>query len=384
MYPLGCFASLAMTDGAETLVARFLRSPTPGPHPDPLPRRAGEGDYCRKVTPLSASVHLAPPASASSRPKRRWRAAAWAPAMVLILLCVIIAGINRNFLSFGNFVRMSQDAAIPLVLGIGETFIILMGSIDLSVEGVLTLAAVILSMTVLNGMNDNDLGIVAVLLVLAVGAFVGLVNGVIHVRLKVPSFMATLGTWFIGVGVANALLGGMATRINDPWIRGLAIKRVLGFPWGVWLALVCLAIAFVIQNYTRLGRYVYALGGGEELAALSGISVARVRIVTFTLAGVFYAIGGILAAAQLGLGNAQIGNGRLFTTVTAVVVGGTSLSGGQGGVLQTFVGVLIVSVLSNGMVLMGVPPSVQIGFQGLMIIGAVALSIDRERMRIVK
>ena len=114
--------------------------------------------------------------------------------------------------------------------------------------------------------------------------------------------MATLGTWFIGVGVANALLGGMATRINDPWIRGLAIQRVLGFPWGVWLALACLAIAFVIQNYTRLGRYIYALGGGEELAALSGISVARVRIVTFTLAGVFYAIGGILAAAQLGLG----------------------------------------------------------------------------------
>jgi ribose transport system permease protein len=243
---------------------------------------------------------------------------------------------------------------------------------------------VILSLTVLNGMNDNNLGVVGVLLVLAVGGLVGLANGVIHVRLKVPSFMATLGTWFIGVGVANALLGGMATRINDPWIRGLAIQRALGFPWGVWLALVCLAIALVIQNYTRLGRYVYALGGGEELAALSGIPVARVRIGAFTLAGVFYAIGGILAAAQLGLGNAQIGNGRLFTTVTAVVVGGTSLSGGQGGVLQTLVGVLIVSVLSNGMVLMGVPPSVQIGFQGVMIIAAVALSIDRRLMRVVK
>src|SRR5208282_1819586 len=172
-------------------------------------------------------------------------------------------------------------------------------------------------------------------------------------RAEGPSFMATLGTWFIGVGVANALLGGMATRINDPWIRGLAIKRVFGFPWGVWLALLCLAVALVIQNYTRLGRYIYAIGGGEELAALSGISVDRVRIVTFTLAGVFYAVGGILAAAQLGLGNAQIGAGRLFTTVTAVVVGGTALSGGQGGVLQTFVGVLIVVVLSNGMVLMG-------------------------------
>ena len=312
------------------------------------------------------------------------RVAAWAPTLVLILLCLIIAAINRNFLTFGNFVRMSQDAAIPLVLGLGETFIILMGSIDLSVEGVLTLAAVILSMTVLNGMNDNNYGIFAVLLVLVVGAAVGFANGLVHVRLKVPSFMTTLGSWFIGVGIANALLGGMAIRINDPWIRGLAIQRTLGFPWGVWLALACLAIAFVIQNQTRLGRYIYALGGGEDLAALSGISVSRVRIVTFTLAGVFYAIGGMLAAAQLGLGNAQIGNGRLFTTVTAVVVGGTSLSGGEGGVLQTFVGVLIVSVLSNGMVLMGVPPSVQIGLQGLMIIGAVALSIDRKRMRIVK
>ena len=309
--------------------------------------------------------------------------AAWAPAMVLVLLCLFIAAINHNFLTFGNFVRMSQGAAIPLVLGLGETFIILMGSIDLSVEGVLTLSAVILSMTVLNGMNDNNFGLVAVLLVLAVGAAVGFANGVVHVRLKVPSFMATLGSWFIGVGAANAMLGGMAVRINDPWIRGLAIQRALGFPWGVWLALACLAAAFVIQSHTRLGRYIYALGGGEELAALSGISVSRVRILTFTLAGVFYAVGGVLAAAQLGLGNAQIGNSRLFTTVTAVVVGGTSLSGGEGGVLQTFVGVLIVSVLSNGMVLMGVPPSVQIGLQGLMIIGAVALSIDRAA-RVVK
>jgi ribose transport system permease protein len=331
---------------------------------------------------MNASPKAPSVASGAAR-RRRQRVVAWAPVMVLALLCLIISIINHNFFTFGNLVRMSQDAAIPLVLGIGETFIVLMGSIDLSVEGILTLAAVILSMTVLNGMNDNNLGVFAVLLVLVVGGAVGFVNGVVHVRLKVPSFMATLGSWFIGVGVANALLGGMAIRINDPLIRGLAIRRVLGFPRGVWLALACLAVAFVIQNHTRLGRYIYALGGGEELAALSGISVSWVRIVTFALAGVFYAMGGVLAAAQLGLGNALIGNGRLFTTVTAVVVGGTSLSGGEGGVLQTFVGVLIVSVLSNGMVLMGVPPSVQIGLQGLMIIGAVALSIDR-KTRVVK
>jgi ribose transport system permease protein len=333
---------------------------------------------------LGTSVTLARSADQRVRRLRRWRIASWAPVIVLVLLCAIIAAINPNFLTFGNFVRISQAAMIPLVLGLGATFIILMGSIDLSVEGVLTLAAVSLSMLVLNGANSNNLGVLAALIVLVTGAGVGFVNGIIHVRLRVPSFMVTLGTWFIGVGVANALLGGMAIRINDPLVRALAIERFLGFPWGVWLALFCLAVALFVQNYTRLGRYIYALGGGEELAALSGIPVAHVRIATFTLAGVFYAIGGILAAAQLGLGNAQIGNGRLFTTITAVVVGGTALSGGQGSVLQTLIGVLIVVVLSNGMVLMGVPPSVQIGAQGLMIIAAVALSIDRKLMRIVK
>ncbi len=315
---------------------------------------------------------------------RRWKLAAWAPLAVLVALCAIIAVINPNFLSFGNAVRISQTAMIPLVLGIGATFIILMGSIDLSVEGVLTSAAVVLSMLVLNGANSNEYGLLGVGAVLLVGAGIGLVNGIIHVKLKIPSFMTTLGTWFIGVGAANALLGGMAVRINDPMIRGLAIQRFMGFPWGVWLALFCLLVAILIQNHTRFGRYLYALGGGEDLAALSGINVARVRIAAFTLAGAFYAVGGILAAAQLGLGNAQIGTGRLFTTVTAVVVGGTALSGGEGGVLQTLVGVLIVVVLSNGMVLMGVPPSVQIGVQGLMIIVAVALSIDRRKMRVVK
>lgn len=312
------------------------------------------------------------------------RLAGWAPLAVLVLLCILIATINPNFLSFGNVVRISQSAMVPMVLGIGATLIILMGSVDLSVEGVLTLAAVLLSMLVLNGANANELGLFAVAIVLAVGAGVGFVNGVINVYLKVPSFMATLGTWFIGVGIGNALLGGMAIRINDPLIRGLAIERFLGFPRGAWLAIFCVIIALLIQNYTRLGRHIYALGGGEELAALSGISVAKVRIAAFTLAGVFYAIGGILASAQLGLGNAQIGNGRLFTTITAVVVGGTSLSGGRGGILQTVVGVLIVVVLTNGMVLVGVEPSVQIGVQGVMIITAVALSINRKLMKIVK
>ena len=315
---------------------------------------------------------------------RRFRFAPWAPVLVLVALCAVATAINPNFLTFGNLVRVAQAAMIPLVLGLGATFVILMGSIDLSVEGVLTLGAVVLSLLVRNGANGNDLGVFAVLIVLAVGAGMGALNGLVHVRLRIPSFMATLGMWFVGVGLGNAILGGLAVRITDPVIRGLALDRILGFPWGVWLALAALLVAYVIQDHTRLGRYFYALGGGEELAALSGIPARRVRVLAFTLAGTFYALGGVLAAAQLGLGNAQIGTGRLFTTITAVVVGGTSLSGGQGSVLQTLVGVLIVSVLSNGMVLMGISPSVQQAVQGLLIIGAVALSIDRARARIVK
>lgn len=315
---------------------------------------------------------------------RRFRLAPWAPLMVLVALCVIVAAINPNFLTFSNFVRISQAAMIPLVLGLGATFVILMGSIDLSVEGVLALAAVVLSLVVLNGANANDFGVLGALFVLLIGAGMGFLNGVIHVKMRIPSFMATLGMWFVGVGVANAILGGLAVRINEPLVRGLAIDRFLGLPWGVWLALVALGVAWVIQEHTRLGRYMYALGGGEELAALSGIPASRVRIAVFTIAGVFYALGGILAAAQLGLGNALIGQGRLFTTITAVVVGGTALSGGQGSVLQTLVGVLIVVVLANGMVLMGVSPYVQQAVQGLLIIAAVAISIDRARNRIVK
>lgn len=330
---------------------------------------------------------IRPTAATPQKPAiRRWRLASWAPVLVLVLVCAVIAVINPNFLTFGNFVRISQAVMIPLVLGLGATFIVLMGSVDLSLEGVLTLSAVILSMLVLNGANANDLGLLAIPIVILVGAGVGFVNGIIHVRFQVPSFMVTLGTWFIGVGIANAILGGTATRINDQFIRAFAIVRdpVVGLPWGVWVAIVCFLIALVIQNYTRLGRHIYALGGGEELAALSGIPAARVRILAFTIAGVFYAVGGILAAAQLGNGYSQIGVGRLFTTLTGVVVGGTALSGGQGGVQQTLVGVLIVVVLSNGMVLMGIAPSIQIGVNGLMIIAAVALSIDKKMMRIVK
>jgi ribose transport system permease protein len=334
----------------------------------------------------AASGTLAARQEAPAARRRRLlrRLGPFAPVLVLVALCVLIGLINPSFLSARNLVRVANTGAIPLILGLGVTFVIIMGSIDLSIEGVVAFGAVILSLVVLNGANANDFGLLGALLVILLGALLGLINGVIHVALRIPSFMATLGMWFVGVGVANAILGGVTVRINDQTIRALALERLWGMPIAVWVALVALGIAYVIQNHTRLGRHVYAIGGGEDLAALSGINVRRCRIAVFTIAGTFYGLGGIIAAAQQGAGFALIGQGRLFTTITAVVVGGTALMGGSGGVLQTLVGVLIVMVLSNGMVLMGISPYVQQVVQGVLIIIAVALSVDRARLGINK
>jgi ribose transport system permease protein len=336
------------------------------------------------MTAASAASHVPGHLQAERWRKLRRRLAPWAPLLVLIALCIVIGVLSPHFLSVRNMVRIANSAAIPLILGLGVTFVIIMGSIDLSMEGGVALAAVILSLLVLNGANANDFGLLGALVVLCLGAGMGFINGVIHVGLRIPSFMATLGMWFVGVGIANAILGGVTVRVTDPLIRALALERLGGVPYAVWLASVVLAIAYVIQNHTRLGRYIYAIGGGEDLAALSGIDVRRCRIAVFTIAGTFYGLGGIIAAAQQGASFALIGQGRLFTAITAVVVGGTALMGGQGGVMQTLVGVLIVMVLSNGMVLLGISPYVQQIVQGIMIIIAVALSVDRARLKIVK
>ncbi len=308
----------------------------------------------------------------------------FAPFFALIVLSLMIGALNTRFFEFNNLIRIANSASIPLVLALGMTFIIVLGSIDLSVEGVLAIGAVLISLLVRNNGNGNDLGWFGVVLaILACGA-IGCLNGAIHVGLRIPSFMVTLGMWFIGVGVATLVLGGSTVRVLDQGIRSLALERFLDFPIAVWVALGALGITWVIERKTRIGRYIYAIGGGEDLAALSGIPVKRVKMIVFMIAGTLFGLGGLLAAAQLGQGNALIGSGRLFSTVTAVVVGGTALTGGEGGVLNTLVGVLIMAVLGNGMVLLGISPDLQQGVQGVLIIVAVALSLDRARLKIVK
>jgi ribose transport system permease protein len=308
----------------------------------------------------------------------------YAPVLVLVLLCAVLGVGNPNFLDPWNLVRLLNAAAIPMVLVMGATFVILMGSIDLSVEGIVAITAVLASLLVANNFNGVDVGLLAVPAAILLGGAIGLVNGLVHVKLRIPSFMATLGVGFACIGVATAVLGGVTVRISDQTFRGLALARLLGVPVAVWVAAVAVAVAYVFQERTRIGRWLYALGGDEETARQVGVPIGRARIAVFAVAGLFYGLGGAMSAAQLGQGHALLSQGRLFTTITAVVVGGTSLSGGVGSVLNSVVGVLIVIVLANGMVLMGVPPFVQQGVQGLLIIAAVALALDRSRQDVVK
>ncbi len=291
---------------------------------------------------------------------------------------------NPNFVSWGNIVRILNSAAVPVTIAMGLTFVILMGSIDLSIEGTLSVAAMVTVMLAANDLNANNLGWMAAALAIVSGCFLGFVCGTIQTMLRIPSFMATLGMWFVGLGFSVFMLGGSAVRLMDPQLRALALSRFLGMPMTIWIGAGSVLLAVFIERYTRLGRHIFALGGGEDIAAFSGVNVKRVRIAAFTLAGLFYGVGGVLAAAQLGQSNAVIGDGRLFTAITGVVVGGTALTGGEGGVLNTLVGVLIVAVLANGMILLGVSPYAQQTLMGLMIIVAVGLSIDRERLKIVK
>jgi ribose transport system permease protein len=312
----------------------------------------------------------------------RWRT--WAPVVVLFMLCVIITTVSPNFLSLGNFSRLLNSAAIPVVLTMGMTFIILMGSIDLSVEGNIAVTAVASSMLVINDYTNVAIGLAAVPIAILLGGILGLANGLLHVKLKTPSFMTTLGVGFAGVGIATAILEGATVRVSDQVFRSLSLGRFLGMPMAVWIAALAVIIALTIQERTRLGRWLYAIGTDEMTARHAGIPIERTRIAIFTVAGLFYGLGGVLSVAQFGQGHALISQGRLFTTITAVVVGGTALSGGVGSVLNSVIGVLIVMVLTNGMVLMGIAPYVQQGVQGLLIIAAVALALDRSRLDVVK
>ncbi len=308
----------------------------------------------------------------------------WAPVMVLLMLCIIISAINPSFLSMRNFSRIMTATAAPLMVALGITFIIIMGSIDLSIEGVLAFSGALLAMMMIHWGGFTGLGYLAIPATLLLSAGLGLLTGIIHIKLKIPSFLVSLGVGFSLVGATMVITGGERIPLADPVFRLLLTERYLDFPLMVYLAWIGFFTAWFIQEYTALGRNFYAVGGGEHLAYASGLHVNRIRVLGFALAGAFYGLGAIFAVARLGSVASNLGDGYAFVAITSVVVGGTSLMGGNGGVWQTLIGVLIINVINNGMVLVGFPTYIQQGVLGALVIVAVALVTQRKRLQIVK
>ena len=325
----------------------------------------------------------------------------WAPLLVLIFLVLLfpvfewledfregkdhIYLLHSRFFSIRNAARIAVAATPALMGAIGVTFIIIMGSIDLSMEGTVSVSAVIFAFAFLAlGGTLASWAWLALPLALLVGAALGFLNGLIHVKLQIPSFMASLAMGFVGTGLALLLTGGDRIRVEDELFRSLLTWRILNFPLMCYVALLALLVAWFIQSRTTLGRNFYAVGGGEELAQASGLNVSRVRILGFTLAGVFFAMGALMAVGRIGIAETATGNNFMFVSITSVVVGGTALWGGIGGVWNTLIGVLIVNVINNGMVVIGLPNWVQDGVLGLLVIIAVVLSTDRKSISFVK
>ena len=310
----------------------------------------------------------------------------WGPLIALILLCVGFGLADPSFATLQNVRTIADRGAIPLIIAVGMTFIIIQGSIDLSVEGVMATSSLVFAMTVLNSRTGLDLGIFGIALGAAAGAVLGLTSGFVVTRLRVPSFMVTLGVWSVSMGIAMLLSGGQPPLIHDQMLRALGLGHTFGVPNLAIVALVCLAVGHVLQAYTRFGRYSFVIGGSEELARLSGIPVDRYRLLVFAFSGLLAGLAGVMESARIGLGHVDIGLGQMFAAITAVVIGGTSLSGGRGGVLHSAIEVLILDVLANGMIFIGVSPYLQKAVQGGIILSAILIATWhlRSRLRVVK
>ena len=329
----------------------------------------------------SREVVTAPP-----RPRRGVSLREAGPPVALIAIFTVFAALSSQFRTVGNIQNILDAAAVLAVVACGITFVLMMGSIDLSAAGVMATSALAVALLVENNRNDNDLGLIGIVLAVLLAASLGALSGVLLVLLKVPSFMTTLGVSAIGLGLATLMFAGVQPNISDAGLESWAVERLLGFTYLTWIAAGCVLVGWLIQRYTRLGRYAYAIGGAEEVLALSGVKVAPYKVAVFTLAGAFYGLGGVMVTSQLGAGLVQAGKGYDFLAITAAVVGGTLLTGGRGGVLHTTLALLLTVLLPIPLLHVGVTPYSQGGLPRLIVFAAVAAAVVplRHRNQVVK
>ena len=305
----------------------------------------------------------------------------------MVVLMIVFAFLNPRFASIENFQNILFQVAVPLIIIVGTTLVIQLGSIDLSVQGIMGAAGMAWILLSANTRNETDLGVLAWVIALAIGMGLGLLAGAIHALIKVPSFVVTLGTWYIGLGIGILLYGDeMLPSLKSDVLTAWPTKLTLGLPNAFWLAAVIVAGGVLLSRYTHFGRGVLAVGNNETIARNTGMPVNSIKIIAFTVAGCLSALAGILAIMQLGAGSPDMGSGQLFTVIPAAVIGGTALSGGEGGIMRSTLGVFLLIMLNNGLVLAGVNPNFQAGVFGAILIAAIVAVArpDRGRLKIAK
>jgi ribose/xylose/arabinose/galactoside ABC-type transport system permease subunit len=305
-------------------------------------------------------------------------------AALLIVVVIFAAGTAGSSVSLKNILTILSLAGIPMIICLAIHQVVIIGGMDLSTEGVISLCAVISGFLIRNPFTSYNLGFWVIPIAMVIGGLTGLISGLLNTKVRMPSFIATLGVWWAAQGLSVIIGRGNAVKMLDQRLQNITNGDLLGVPNTIIMAAVVFALLWIIQRMTKLGKYMYAIGGDEALARQAGIKVDRVKILVFVITGCLYGLAAVMLLARLASSNPRTGNGLLFPAMTAVAVGGVSLSGGIGGALNAVFGTLIVTALNNGMVLMKISPYIQSAVNGIVLIGAVALTIDRRKIGIIK
>jgi ribose transport system permease protein len=301
------------------------------------------------------------------------------PLGFLILLLVFFGCINVRFLTLFNFLTLLKQSSILLIVSLGVSYVLLMGSIDLSIGSTITLAGIVTALLI------NDVGWWILLIAPIVGLLVGIFNGFIFVYLKIPSFITTLSSMSILYGLGLIISDGTPIPIRNNDFINLANGTLIGGIPNIFLiAILCYVVCIFIQFKTKFGRYIFAIGGNERVAELSGILVKKYKMITFLINGFILGLAGLLLASRVGSSSSSMGDSFMMESIAATVMGGTALSGGTGGVHKNIIGVAVIAVLSNGMNVGGIHPYIQTLIKGFIIILAVIFSLNQSKVETVK
>ena len=300
--------------------------------------------------------------------------------IALFVLCIVLSVLTDKFFTTANGVNVLRQVAVNICIATGMTLVVLTAGIDLSVGSVLALCGAITAGLLKNGMQfpsaDLYIGFTilgAVLGAVIVGSMLGLVNGLAITKFKVPPFVATLAMLTIARGFTMLYTGGHPISNLGDQFAYIGAGYFIGIPVPVWIAAIVVLLAVFITKKTKLGRYIYAIGGNETAARLSGIRINRVKLIVYSLGAALAAVGGVIVTSRLDSAQPNAGLSYELDAIAAVVIGGTSLNGGKGSVWGTVIGAVIIGVLNNGLVLLNVSPFWQQVVKGAVILLAVII-----------